>query len=57
MLKFVLVVALIVLLLGLVPFLTILSMNVLFGLGIPITFKTWMACFWLQLLITAKASK
>lgn len=30
------------------PILTILSVNVLFGLALPLTFSTWFATFWLQ---------
>jgi hypothetical protein len=31
------------------PFLTIWSLNTLFGLGIAYTFKTWLAAVWVQM--------
>lgn len=31
------------------PFISIWSLNTLFGLGIAYTFKTWLATIWLQM--------
>jgi len=38
------------------PILTIMALNCLFGLEIPISFATWMAVFWLQLILVARNS-
>jgi len=40
--------ALLVLLVIYGPQITIWAINLLFGLAIPITFKTWFACLWVQ---------
>lgn len=37
------------------PFWTIWALNLLFGLSIPITFKTWLAVTWLEIVLTASA--
>ncbi len=39
--------ALIIVLMGVGPFFTIWSLNTLFGLEIPMNFKTWAAVIWL----------
>ena len=41
------VVTILVLLIGLGPLLTIMSLNTLFGLNIAINFWTWLSCTWL----------
>ena len=33
------------------PVFTIWSLNTIFGLGIALTFKTWLATFWLTLIV------
>ncbi len=40
------------------PIFSIWSLNLLFGLGIPVTFKTWCATLWLAIVVsgTVKAS-
>ena len=45
----ILVLLLSLVLIGLGPLLTILSINVLFGLNIAYNFSTWCAMFWLQM--------
>lgn len=46
---FVFILVLIVLF-GLGPILTILSMNALFGLSIALSFGTWLSVFWLSMI-------
>lgn len=36
------------------PILTIVSLNILFGLDIDINLETWLATFWLTLLLRVK---
>lgn len=38
------------------PVFTIMSLNLLFGLSIPLTFFTWLSTFWLTLLFGGAAS-
>lgn len=45
------IVVLLVILIGLGPILTIMSINALFGLNIAINFWTWLACAWLCMLV------
>jgi len=33
------------------PMITIWAINLLFGFAIPITFKTWFACLWIQAIV------
>lgn len=42
----------IVILLFVGPWFSILALNALFGLGIELTFGTWLAMFWVHLIIT-----
>ena len=51
------VVALVVLLLAVGPLLVIWSVNTLFGLGIPYTFKTWLAMGILGLAVGGPAAR
>jgi hypothetical protein len=39
------------------PFLTIWSLNILFGLKIPTTFWTWLAMLWIHVVITTAVKK
>lgn len=50
--KLFIVVSLVILLLILSPMVTIWSLNLLFGLGIPNTFGTWFATLWLTALFS-----
>lgn len=43
---------LLVVLFGIGPILTILSMNALFGLSIAVSFWNWLAVFWLSMIGT-----
>jgi len=48
------VVALILILVGLAlagPWFTILALNTLFGLAIPVNLSTWASAFWLSILV------
>lgn len=47
-LKFFLLFLLLVLLFVLAPVFTILSLNTVFALSIPVTFWTWLSVVWLQ---------
>ena len=38
------------------PIFTIWSLNILFGMTIPLTWKTYFAALWLAIIISAKAS-
>ena len=51
------IVVLLVILIGLSPILTIMSINALFGLNIAINFWTWLACAWLCMLINGARIK
>ena len=54
------VVLIVLLVLGLIfigPLFTIMALNTLFGMSIAINFGTWLAAFWLTMLIAAKVSK
>ena len=53
----VLVILLTIVLIGLGPVLTLLSVNLLFGLNITINFWSWLACAWLGMLINAARVK
>lgn len=53
----VLVLLLAIVLIGLGPVLTLLSVNLLFGLNITINFWSWLACAWLCLLINGARVK
>lgn len=48
------IVILLIVLIGVGPILTIMSVNALFGLNIAINFWTWLACAWLCLLVNGK---
>ena len=48
---------LLVVLIGLGPILTLMSINALFGLNIAINFWTWLACAWLCVLINGARVK
>ena len=48
---------LLVVLIGVGPILTIMSINTLFGLNIAINFWTWLACAWLCMLINGARVK
>ena len=51
------IIVLLVILIGLGPILTLLSVNLLFGLNIAINFWTWLACAWLCMLISGARVK
>ena len=51
------IIVLLVILIGLGPILTLMSINALFGLNIAINFWTWLACAWLCLLINGARVK
>ena len=51
------IVILLVILIGLGPILTLLSVNLLFGLNIAINFWSWLACAWLCMLINGARIK
>lgn len=38
------------------PWATITSLNVLFGLNIPVTFSTWFATAWLHFVLASKVT-
>ena len=38
------------------PVFSIWSLNLLFGLGIPLTIWTWLAAAWLQILVTTRTN-
>ena len=48
---------LLVVLIGVGPILTIMSINTLFGLNIAINFWTWLACAWLCMLVNGARVK
>ena len=50
-------VILLVVLIGVGPILTIMSINALFGLNIAINFWTWLACAWLCMLVNGARVK
>ena len=50
-------VILLVVLIGVGPILTIMSINTLFGLNIAINFWTWLACAWLCMLVNGARVK
>jgi hypothetical protein len=39
------------------PVFSIMALNTLFGLGIDLTFGTWFAMFWLNMVLAAKSGK
>lgn len=49
-----LIVALVLFLIVLLPFMTIWALNTLFGLSIAYTFTTWLATAWIGLMIGAR---
>jgi MFS-type transporter involved in bile tolerance (Atg22 family) len=51
MLKLLFVVAIVVIIIACGPIATILSLNTLFNLAIPITFDTWISAFWLAAVV------
>ena len=50
-------VILLIVLIGVGPILTIMSINALFGLNIAINFWTWLACAWLCMLVNGARVK
>ena len=48
---------LLIVLIGVGPILTIMSINALFGLNIAINFWTWLACAWLCMLVNGARVK
>ena len=44
-------IVLLLILIGVGPLLTILSLNTLFALAIPFSLGTWAAVFWLQIIV------
>ena len=48
---------LLIVLIGVGPILTIMSINALFGLNIAINFWTWLACAWLCMLVNGARIK
>lgn len=48
---------LLIVLIGVGPILTIMSVNTLFGLNIAINFWSWLACAWLCMLINGARLK
>ncbi len=50
-------IALIIILIGIGPVLTIMSLNTLFALSIPINFWTWLSTLWLGMCLFPKKVK
>ena len=48
---------LLIVLIGVGPILTIMSINTLFGLNIAINFWSWLACVWLCMLVNGARVK
>jgi hypothetical protein len=51
MLKVLFVIAVVVAIIAGGPIATILSLNTLFNLAIPVTFETWISAFWLAAVV------
>lgn len=51
------IILVVVCLLLLAPFISIWSVNTLFGVNIAYTFWTWMAAFWMQVVVIAPKIK
>lgn len=50
----ILLIAVLILIIGAGPLITIWSLNALFGLSILYNFKTWFAAFWLTSIVVAR---
>lgn len=51
------IIVLLVILIGLGPILTLMSINTLFGLNIAINFYTWLSVVWLGIVLTGTRVK
>lgn len=57
MIRLILVIALIAVFVFLGPYFSIIALNTLFGLGIEVTFGTWLALSWIHVVLLLVVSK